>query len=51
MTRWGEIKCPRCEEAEAWCKLVAALREAINRVGGCDRISKQCTDAILASQN
>jgi hypothetical protein len=42
MTRWGEIKCPRCKEADALVQaaVAAALREAINRVSGCDRISE-----------
>jgi hypothetical protein len=49
MTRWGEIKCPRCEEADALVQaaVAAALREAINRVSGCDRIS-EVQPAILA---
>ena len=91
MTRWGEIKCPRCaevddlvqaavaaalREAAKKCRqgdiiyadsaaehilalitpdaqaaldraVAAALREAINRVNGCDRIS-EVQPAILA---
>jgi phage FluMu protein Com len=49
MTRWGEIKCPRCKEADALVQaaVAAALREAINRVSGCDRIS-EVQPAILA---
>jgi transposase len=50
MAKWGEIKCPRCdEEADALVQaaVAAALREAINRVSGCDRIS-EVQPAILA---
>jgi hypothetical protein len=49
MTRWGEIKCPRCAEADdlVQAAVAAALREAINRVSGCDRIS-EVQPAILA---
>jgi hypothetical protein len=49
MTRWGEIKCARCAEVDdlVQAAVAAALREAINRVSGCDRIS-EVQPAILA---
>jgi phage FluMu protein Com len=49
MAKWAEIKCPRCAEADdlVQASVAAALREAINRVNGCDRIS-EVQPAILA---
>jgi hypothetical protein len=35
MTRWGEIKCPRCEELEA---KLAAERER------CAKVAQRCAD-------
>jgi hypothetical protein len=46
MTRWGEIKCPRCEELEAkLAKVAAAYRiEAMRR----DNYSHEAFDQHLA---